>query len=117
MSPEQLAGECSVDDRSDLYALGCILFEMLAGELPFAGGSRHALISRKLTQGPPDVRQIRDSVPAEVGHVVSRCLARHPADRFRSAEDVGDALIRARQALGVTARRGLAGEESAQLIR
>jgi serine/threonine-protein kinase len=92
LSPEQLAGEVNADERSDLYSLGTILFEMLAGEPPFSGTSLATMLSRKLSYPAPPVRQFRESVPPELENVVSRCLARSPADRFQSALELTEAL-------------------------
>ena len=99
LSPEQLAGETTDGDRSDIYSLGCVVYEMLTGELPFSGRGR-GLIARKLTESAPSVRNIRDAVPEDLDHVVRRCLARMPADRYQNADDLADALdrIRATQA-------------------
>jgi len=92
LSPEQLAGETTADERSDLYSLGCILFEMLAGEPPFAGTNLGAVLSRKLTQAAPPVRTLRDSVSPALEALVARCLARLPADRFQHATEAREAL-------------------------
>jgi serine/threonine-protein kinase len=96
LSPEQLSGETSADERSDLYSLGCILFEMLAGEAPFAGSNMAAVLSRKLTQPAPRVRSLRESVPPALEAFVDRCLARLPADRFQRATEAREALLVAR---------------------
>jgi serine/threonine-protein kinase len=92
LSPEQLAGESTADERSDLYSLGCILFEMLAGEPPFGGSNLATVLSRKLTQSAPPVRSLRESVPPELDRFVARCLARLPADRFQRAAEAREAL-------------------------
>ena len=92
LSPEQLTGDGMPDDRSDIYSFGCVLYEMLAGELPF-GSDRMSSISRKLTQAPPSVRTLRESVPAAVDEIARRCLARVPADRYRHADELCAALI------------------------
>jgi serine/threonine-protein kinase len=95
LSPEQLAGETAVDERSDVYSLGCIAFEMLAGEPPFAGTNLGAVLSRKLTQAAPPVRSVRDSVSPPLDTFIARALARLPADRFQSAAEAREALLAA----------------------
>jgi DNA-binding SARP family transcriptional activator len=92
LSPEQLAGESTADERSDLYSLGCIVFEMLAGEPPFGGSNLSAVLSRKLTQSAPQVSSLRESVPPQLDAFVARCLARLPADRFQRAAEAREAL-------------------------
>ena len=92
LSPEQLAGEAAADERSDVYSAGCIAFEMLAGEPPFAGRNLGAVLSRKLTQAAPPVRTHRESVSPGLEAFVARCLARLPADRFQTAAEAREAL-------------------------
>jgi DNA-binding SARP family transcriptional activator len=92
LSPEQLAGESTADERSDLYSLGCIVFEMLAGEPPFGGSNLATVLSRKLTQSAPGVSALRESVPPELDRFVARCLARLPADRFQRSVEAREAL-------------------------
>ena len=92
MSPEQAAADRPVDGRTDIYALACILFEMLAGEPPFAGTNPGALLARKLTDTAPDVSTVRDTVPGSVTDALRRALARIPADRFASAAEFANAL-------------------------
>jgi serine/threonine-protein kinase len=92
MSPEQALGDV-VDARSDVYALGCVLYEMLAGEPPFGALTAQASIARRLTEPAPAIRQIRDSVPAGVEQAIMVALARAPADRFPSATAFRDALV------------------------
>jgi serine/threonine-protein kinase len=92
MSPEQVAGSDKVDGRSDVYSLGCVLYEMLAGEPPFTGPNAQAISARRLVDPVPSLRVVRDTVPAEVQQVVERALAKAPADRFVSAEEFAQAL-------------------------
>jgi eukaryotic-like serine/threonine-protein kinase len=92
MSPEQATGEQAVDARTDVYSLGCLLYEMLAGEPPFVGSSRQATLTKRLSDPAPDVRRLRPAVPASIGRAISKALERIPADRFTSAMAFADAL-------------------------
>ena len=92
MSPEQAAGERDLDARSDVYAVGCVLYEMLAGEPPFTGPTAQAVIAKRFSTAPTPVRVTRPEVPEEVDQAVLRALARTPADRFASAGDLAQAL-------------------------
>ncbi|MEP7347631.1 MAG: protein kinase, partial [Gemmatimonadaceae bacterium] len=91
MSPEQAAGE-EVDGRSDLFALGCMLYEMLTGELPFTGFSVQAIIAKRFHYTPPDVAELRPAVPASVSHTVARLLGKSPDERHATGAMVVDAL-------------------------
>jgi serine/threonine-protein kinase len=95
MSPEQAAGDQSLDARSDLYALACVLFEMLAGEAPFAGSTPQALLARRLTQQPPSLRAFRPSVPPALDGVLRRALSLSPADRYHDTGEFTQALEQA----------------------
>ena len=92
MSPEQASGERMVDARTDIYALGSVLYEMLAGEPPFTGPTAQLIIARKFTETPRPLRSVRETLPAATDSVVSRALARAPADRFASAAEFARAL-------------------------
>jgi serine/threonine-protein kinase len=81
MSPEQAAGESKVDPRSDIYSLGCVLYELLAGEPPFTGPTVQAVIARVLTESARPVTAVRPTISPQLGEVVSRAMAKQAADR------------------------------------
>jgi TolB-like protein/Flp pilus assembly protein TadD len=92
MSPEQAAGERDPDGRSDIYSLGCVLYEMLCGATPFAGPTAQAMMTRRFTEEAPSVRTSRPAVPDFVEQVVSRSMATTPADRFATGAQFVQAL-------------------------
>jgi TolB-like protein len=92
MSPEQASGDREIDARTDVYSLGCVLYEMLAGEPPFTGPTGQAILLRKFTETPRPLRTVRDTVSEAVERAVGTSLARAPADRFASAAEFGKAL-------------------------
>ncbi len=94
MSPEQAAGDRDLDARSDVYALGAVTYEMLAGEPPVTGASVQAMIAKLLTERPTSLRVLRDTVPAAVDAAVMQALAKAPMDRQASAREFADALFR-----------------------
>jgi serine/threonine-protein kinase len=92
MSPESASGERELDGRSDVYSLGCILYEMLAGEPPFTGPTPQAVLAKRMKQPAPPVSTLRETVPEAVDYALVRALARVPADRFATAEQFAQAL-------------------------
>ena len=94
MSPEQAAGE-AVDGRSDLYSLGCVLYEMLAGEQPFTGPTVQAVIAKRFVQTPADLTALREGVSRVVARAVQQALARTPIDRFHTGAAFAAAVSQA----------------------
>ena len=92
MSPEQAMGERQITARSDIYALGCVVYEMLVGTPPFSGPTAQAVVARALSETPPPIRTARPSVPPALERAVLKALERVPADRWRSAAEFATAL-------------------------
>jgi serine/threonine-protein kinase len=92
MSPEQAMGEREITARSDVYALGCVLYEMLAGEPPFVGPTAQAIVARVMTEEPRSLTLQRKSIPPHVEAAVNQALEKLPADRFASAKEFSQAL-------------------------
>ncbi len=92
MSPEQAAGGSEPDGRSDLYSLGCVLYEMLAGEPPHTGPTPQAIMAKRFLEPVPHLRTMRESVPESVEQAVTKALAKIPADRFATATAFAEAL-------------------------
>ncbi|MFI5310671.1 MAG: serine/threonine-protein kinase, partial [Gemmatimonadales bacterium] len=92
MSPEQCAGERHIDHRSDVYSLGCVVYEMLVGEPPFTGPTKQAISAKHQHETPPSLRVVRHGLPQYVQDAVETALAKTPADRFASAGEFVRAL-------------------------
>ena len=92
MSPEQAMGERELDARSDVYALGCVLYEMLIGEPPFTGPTAQAIVAKVMTSEPAPLRAERKTIPPHLEAAVLQALEKLPADRFAGAADFGAAL-------------------------
>jgi Tol biopolymer transport system component len=92
MSPEQATGDRDVDPRTDVYSLGCVLFELLTGEPPYGGGTAQAVLARILTERPDRPTKIRATIPRHVEAVILKSMEKLPADRFDSAGDLVRAL-------------------------
>src|SRR6266581_2065000 len=88
MAPEQAAGDPTVDHRADLYAVGALGYELLTGRTPFGGLSPQGMLAAQVTTTPDPVTQHRDTVPPALAALIMRCLAKHPADRPQSAEEL-----------------------------
>jgi serine/threonine-protein kinase len=92
MSPEHASGSGTLDGRSDLYSLGCVLYEMLAGETPFTGLTAQAILSKRLTEPVPRLGAVRETVPEAVEHAVTKALSKVPADRYPTPARFAEAL-------------------------
>jgi serine/threonine-protein kinase len=92
MSPEQSLGDAALDGRSDLYSLGCVLYELLTGEPPYTGPTAQAIVAKRLSDPIPSARRLRESVPPALDLVLERLLAKAPADRYGSAAQLSAAL-------------------------
>ena len=94
MAPEQALGDREITPKADIYALGCVLYEMLAGEPPFTGPTAQSIIARVVTEEPRTLTSQRKTIPRALDQVVRRALQKLPADRFTSAAQFVDALAR-----------------------
>ncbi len=92
MSPEQIEDAADPDARSDIYSLGCVLYEMLTGEPPFTGRTSKAVMAKRLAGPAPSVRVLRPTVPASVEATVARALSGEASDRFATAADLARTL-------------------------
>ena len=104
MSPEQAMAQQHIDGRADIYALGCVLYEMLAGHPPFLGTTAQEILARHTLDPVPPLRTIRRELPEAIEHAVRKALAKAPADRWRSPAAFSEALGRAVAPPSVTRR-------------
>jgi serine/threonine-protein kinase len=107
MSPEQAMGEREITAKSDVYALGCVTYEMLVGEPPFMGPTAQAIIARVMTETPRSLQLQRHTIPPHVEAAVRRALEKLPADRFQSAADFATALRDPSYASRITIASGI----------
>ncbi|HXV90089.1 MAG TPA: protein kinase [Gemmatimonadales bacterium] len=105
MAPEQAAGDPGVDHRADIYAVGALAYELLAGRLPFAGFSYQQILAAQLTESPTPLVAYRGDLPPALDRLVTRCLARDPGARFQSATELFDELARLATPAGSVAAR------------
>ncbi|HUK63204.1 MAG TPA: serine/threonine-protein kinase, partial [Dongiaceae bacterium] len=105
MSPEQAGAAANVDGRADIYALGCVLYEMLGGDPPFTGPSAQAVLARQLEEPPRSLHVVRRTVSPALQRVIETALAKVPADRYATAGSFIAALERAQRAPGWHTRR------------
>jgi Tol biopolymer transport system component len=108
MSPEQAMGERELDARSDVYALGCVLYEMLTGEPPFSGPTAQAIVAKVMTAEPAEITSLRKTIPGHVADAVRTALQKLPADRFESARAFTEALGDRSYTTTATAARAIA---------
>ena len=103
MAPEQAAADPNVDARADIYALGIVGYELLAGRTPFSGLNQQQTLSAHITTQPASVSQHRPQLPPGLAQIIMRCLEKHPADRWQTADDLHDALESYSMTSGATA--------------
>jgi eukaryotic-like serine/threonine-protein kinase len=113
MSPEQASGDKAIDARTDIYSLGAVLYEMLAGEVPYTGPTAQAIIMKRFAEPVPSVRRLRPNVPEGMDQAIRRALAPLAADRFASAGELARALHAPGMTSGATPTANPPGPPSA----
>src|SRR5205085_6173202 len=113
MSPEQATGDRNIDSRTDIYSLGALTYEMLAGEPPHSGATAQAIIARLMTEDPRPLSTSRRNVPAHVDAAVRHALEKLPADRFATPKEFADAL----QGRGAPTTYALPSDKSTHRVR
>ena len=106
ISPEQASGDKDVDGRSDLYALACVLYEMLAGQPPFTGPTVESIVRQHMIVDAPPVTNLRPAVPPMVASALQRALAKNPTDRFNPVAQFSDAIGSGTGSIGSAAFSG-----------
>ena len=115
-SPEQATGEETLDGRTDIYSLACVLYEMLAGEPPLTGATPKMIQARRMSETPTALHALRDTVPPALDDVVAQALARIPADRYPTASQFGKALQAVRLGPTTSTEGDLAVTPSVEVI-
>src|SRR5258706_1400262 len=116
MSPEQALGDPNLGPQSDLYSLGCVLFQMVTGTPPFDGESSQQVVGKHIADRPPAASDVNPAVPRELSDVILRCLEKQPADRFRSAAEVIAALESDKQPSTMRSRASAAQQATELLV-
>src|SRR2546426_2620244 len=116
MSPEQALGDPSLGPRSDLYSLGCVLFQMVTGSPPFDGESSQQVVGKHIADPPPAASDVNPKVPRELSDVILRCLEKQPSDRFQSAGEVIAALESDKQPSPMSSRASAAQAATELLV-
>src|SRR5258706_9160313 len=116
MSPEQALGDPNLGPQSDLYALGCVLFQMVTGVPPFDGESSQQVVGKHIADPPPAASDVNPNVPRELSDIILRCLEKQPADRFQSAGEVIAALESDKQPSTMRSRASAAQKATELLV-